>query len=805
VPASFRGFVQKKLQSRTFVAAAVLLITAFSCACLPFLRFDGRIDVMLPDGSELRDIFTFLRTIQVADKILVTLSLRDGATGPDALAAAADRYVASLDPALAAPMNIGLRTEELTEDFVRLARQMPDYTEAADFERLAADTSAAGVRGALESLRRRVQQPEGMFAASAARADPLDWNGRTVKKIMAAVASFGYRAVPAGPYLMDQERRHLLLILQTPVLMMDSARVRVLLQHLDACAAGLPAGVEARLVCGHLHTAGNEAIIRRDIQITGTAVTAVFLLLFLGIYRDWRSVGIVLVPVIASAPALAVAASAFSSFSYIVVGFGCVITGIADDYGIHTYVMARGEDAERNLRRVRLPMTLSAMTTLCVFVAFCFSTIPAYRQLGLFAAIAILVSLLYAFWVLPLFVKKHTDGDDAPWSRISPVAALQHSRAGAWTIIALSSLVFVAGFWLVSRLKVDPDVSKLDGTPQSTLDEEKRAMGIWGGGESLAAILCVRAADEETALRMNDRVYAGLLAAGVAPAEISSFAPIGPSDETRRARRQAWSAYWTEDRVRAFRENLERESAALGFSEQAFQAFWGLFSEWRQTSAGRTTEPIGFLKPLRDRFVHEQDGITRVTTFVPDNPRCLAAAQKLRQTIPSLRVVSRSAFSRTMSETITREVVWISLVAALLIAAVTVAVIRRVGMVLLSAIPAVFGMVWGGAGLTLFRLPLNISNMIAGIIVLGLCIDYGICTVYAHRRGMRRDMSHAMTLSALTTVLGAAVLLLARHPAFFSIGVMLVSGITAGYIYAWLVLPALQTLWPRLNPPEEET
>jgi len=95
--------------------------------------------------------------------------------------------------------------------------------------------------------------------------------------------------------------------------------------------------------------------------------------------------------------------------------------------------------------------------------------------------------------------------------------------------------------------------------------------------------------------------------------------------------------------------------------------------------------------------------------------------------------------------------------------------------------------------------------MIAGIIVLGLCIDYGICTVYAHRRGMRRDMSHAMTLSALTTVLGAAVLLLARHPAFFSIGVMLVSGITAGYIYAWLVLPALQTLWPRLNPPEEET
>jgi predicted exporter len=97
--------------------------------------------------------------------------------------------------------------------------------------------------------------------------------------------------------------------------------------------------------------------------------------------------------------------------------------------------------------------------------------------------------------------------------------------------------------------------------------------------------------------------------------------------------------------------------------------------------------------------------------------------------------------------------------------------------------------------------PVNISNLIAGIIVLGLCIDYGICMVYAQRRGMRRDVFRAVTLSAVTTALGAGVLLLARHPAFFSIGVTLVSGVSAGYLCAWLALPALQTVWPRLNPP----
>jgi predicted exporter len=769
------------------------VITAVSCACLPFLKFDGRIDVMLPDRSELRDIFSFLREIQVADKVLVTFAMRDASSDQDALVAAADRYAAGLDLALATPMSLGFRTGEIAQDFVRLARQLPDYTEENDFARLAEDTSPAGIRKSLEALRHRLHQPEGMFGASAAQSDPLDWNGHTVKKIMAAVASFGYRAVPVQQHLMDQERRHLLMILQTSVLMTDASGVRRLLSHLNGLAAGLPAGVETQLVCGHLHTAGNEAVIRRDITITSIAITLVFIVLFFGVYRDWRAGFVVLIPFVASAPALALAACAVSSFSYIVVGFGSVIAGIAVDYGIHTYVTARGEQAERNLKLIRRPVTLSALTTLCVFVAFCFSSMPAYRQLGLFASLAILISLAYAFWVLPLFVKRAE-----PCA--AEVATFEHSRVGAWAIIALAAVVFSAGLWLVSRLTLDTDVAKLDGTPRATLDEEKRALSIWGGGESLAAILCVDAKDESEALRLNDRVYAGLLAAGIGAAEISSLSPICPSDETRRARRHAWSAYWTDERGRTFRENVERQAAELEFSEQAFQPFWVLFEGWRTTPAERATEPIGFLNPLRDRFIHTHDGVTRVTTFVPDEPRCLAVAQRLRDEIPSLRMISRNAFSQTLSTAIAREVSWISLVAALMIAILTIVLIRRAGMVLLSMMPAVAGAVWGGAGMALCGLPLNIANLIAGVMLLGLCIDYGICMVYAHQRGMRRDVFRAVTLSAVTTVLGAAVLLLARHPAFFSIGVTLVSGVSAGYLYAWLVLPALQTVWPRLNP-----
>ena len=804
---SIRDSLRGALRRRSIILAGIALATLLAAAALPFLTFDGRIDVMLPDRSELRDVFGFLREIQVADKVLVTLTMRDGSADPDALAAAADRYVAGLDPVWATPLTTGIQASSVADDFARLARQLPDYTSAEDLARLEASvSSAAGLRAALQTLKNRLQRPEGLLATVSPGSDPLDWNGRLAGNILHAVSSFGYRAVPVRNHLMDPDRRHLLLVLQTPVLMTDTAGGRGLLAHLAARAAELPPAVEARLVCGHLHTSGNEAVIRRDIRNTAIAISAVFLVLFLGVYRDWKAIMIMLIPILASLPALALAAGLFRSFSYIVMGFGSVIAGIAVDYGIHNYVAARSENPDRNLAGIRRPVALSALTTLCVFVAFCFSSIPAYRQLGVFASIAILISLGYACWALPPFVRRRNavrgpEPEAGTARMLVPLGG--YARARAWLVVGVSAALFVGGLALLSRLSLDPDVSKLDGTPQVTLDEEARALSIWGGGQSLAAILAVEAPEEREVLRLNDRLYAGLQAAGLAPAAISSLSPLWPSDETRRARREAWNACWTEARVASLRQALTAEAATLDFSEEAFRDFWRRFDEWRNGSAEAEPESVGFLDPLRRQFVHEQEGSVRVTTFIPDDPQWIAAARDLQREIPSLRVISRRAFSADLSASVVHEMLWTTVWAAAFILVATGLAIRRAGMLTLSVIPAVAGMTWGGAGMALWGLPLNISNLIAGILVFGLCIDYGICMAYAYRRGMRRDMFRAVTLSALTTALGAAVLLIARHPAFLSIGITLVFGVSAGYLYAWQALPALQILFPRLNPPDD--
>jgi predicted RND superfamily exporter protein len=88
-------------------------------------------------------------------------------------------------------------------------------------------------------------------------------------------------------------------------------------------------------------------------------------------------------------------------------------------------------------------------------------------------------------------------------------------------------------------------------------------------------------------------------------------------------------------------------------------------------------------------------------------------------------------------------------------------------------------------------LSLNAASVISTMVVVGLCIDYGIFMVYDCRYRRRAGTRAAVTLSALTTLIGAGALLFARHPILFSIGLAMVTGVLAGYVSSVLVLPSM--------------
>jgi predicted exporter len=93
--------------------------------------------------------------------------------------------------------------------------------------------------------------------------------------------------------------------------------------------------------------------------------------------------------------------------------------------------------------------------------------------------------------------------------------------------------------------------------------------------------------------------------------------------------------------------------------------------------------------------------------------------------------------------------------------------------------------------LPLLGMPLTAASIVAAMVVVGLCIDYGIFMVHAGLQRLQCGTSLSVTLSALTTLVGAGSLLLARHPVMYAIGITLVFGVASGYVCAVCVVPAL--------------
>jgi predicted exporter len=140
---------------------------------------------------------------------------------------------------------------------------------------------------------------------------------------------------------------------------------------------------------------------------------------------------------------------------------------------------------------------------------------------------------------------------------------------------------------------------------------------------------------------------------------------------------------------------------------------------------------------------------------------------------------------------VSSEVVYLSAVAALLVPLLAGLLLRSVRLTVLALVPVVTGVVSILGMIPILGLSLNAPSVISAMVAVGLCIDYGIFMVYHCHYRMETGTVTAVTLSAVTTLIGAGVLLFARHPILFAIGLTMVTGVLAGYISSILVLPSL--------------
>ncbi|MFO7667046.1 MAG: MMPL family transporter [Desulfobacterales bacterium] len=779
---------KENVRTKALILIVSLIVIAASVTGIFFISFDNNMELMLPDNDEIQRSMRFLRESNFSDKIIISLGLNDSAYTETDLISEVDRFAQSLKPPLISDVMYRVSESETANEMFQFLKYIQQLTYEKTLEKIDSQLNDNGIKSILQKNYRQLLSPSSIFITPILRSDPLGIKTGLLSALQKLSSSTGYEVSIKNGHFISEDGKHALLILKTPVSVTDGFGSKNLISYLKKEMDALPKFINGDIIAGHLHTVSNENVIKRDIKIVSIIAAIAFFFIFFFFFRDIKAAYIFIIPLASVAVSINLSYFIMGNLSYFIMGMGAVIAGISIDYGIHIYIaVSTGSNRKEAVRNVTRPIVTGALTTMSVFAAFFFSDVRGFHQLAVFSILSIIFCLLCSLYILPVFIEgKTARAFPAFFDEISNVTESVSDKAKiyCWAILMIILL------FLSSKAAFNSDIKQFDGSEPYIFKAEENFQRVWGEKDN-PAILVVQEESLERALLINERIYRESVKR-FGNEDISNFAAIWPSNQTRTENSARWIKFWKE-REEKFKKLLAKHGASYNFSDDAFSPFFeNLYGE--MNTSGWSENNL-FLKRIKERFVLESRNGYQVLTYFPDNDQYIGAFTEFCRNYPGSFIVSRKSLSKALSDSISSEIIYLSAIAAFFIPFFTLILLKNLRLAILALIPVFTGIIASLGILPVMGLTLNAPSIIAIMVVTGLCIDYGIFMAYTSRYHLKTGTAISVFLSAFTTLIGAGVLLFARHPVLFSIGVTLFSGVLAGYMASVAAVPSIYRLW----------
>jgi predicted exporter len=353
-------------------------------------------------------------------------------------------------------------------------------------------------------------------------------------------------------------------------------------------------------------------------------------------------------------------------------------------------------------------------------------------------------------------------------------------------------VVLVAATVVAMRIRMDPDITRLDGVSAEVKQAENDFQKTWGRSDKAMAMLVVTGKTREAAEEANDQVY-GDVAPKFHDGQFVSLSGFWPSEATRQANLARWRAFWNDARIAKFKSDLAKAGEPFGFSADAFEPFF-------QSLAGSSTnnQSQQIVQAVEDQFTARDsaNGDWQMLSYFEDTPDNIARVRSLTEGRADTLIVSRGMLAQAFAESASSETrVLVGISVAFIVISLLV-LTRSIRQSIIIMLPAATGMAAMLAVLVLVGQGMSVVSVVAAILVLALGSDYGVFAAYAWDRRepiLGQGMSSVL-LSFLTTLAGTGAMLLARHPGLWLVGVSLTSGLLAGYLTAFIMIPGIEYL-----------
>jgi uncharacterized protein len=777
----------------TLMAAGLAMLAALVGAT--HLRFQASLDAMFPRHDRAADAMErILDRFDTADELVVLV------TGdPDRLSAFDDRFsqAVSAGPAGQLAMKVVIGTDPDAEQFVEheLAPAALFYLNDDELAAARLRLSPRGMREQLAGDRAMLAQPgPGAGAiAKALMADPLDLHQFLLPRLAAANPA---RDVPDAQLIRVLGRR-------PPT---DLTYAAQLTESISAAARqAAPEGIQVSLAGAYAVAAEDQAAIRRDAIESITGSVLLLLLLFVAVYR--RPIRLFH---FAFAPVAIGIFWGFGAYGFlrgqvspIAAVIGGVLAGMGIDYSV--LYLTRFEDlrlggatareaAEQTAADISAAIFAAFVTSVAGFLAIGFSSVKALRDFAIMGTLGLAGSFIAALMVGPALLVL------LPERRVRPAFRFTMNPLLGWMIrhrmglfaaagaIALGCIVIIAmpGDRLIQP---ESDLTAMHPRPNAALDTETEITRRFGVAPGVL-LLDTQAPDEKSLLTLSHEIQRRLAQPGVMNAGIAGTYGLAnwlPDPAVVTARE---AAIHPGDGDRAA-SDFDAAAKEEGFNPAAFTGYESFLKSLLQPTDVPGINSLRRYPGLARDFLPGATGSgeTEAITIVflrsalegrDERDAAIDAVQSALVGLDGTVLTGLPVISHDAEQAVSVELPRLLWIAMGLVAAYLLLHFRNVRLMGLSLLPAAFGFVTLAALVRVAGIRLNLMNLIALPLLIGIDVDYGIYLVSLSRRGKTNSPlaggAHAVCVCATSMIAGYGSLVFTSVPALRSLGIVVAVG-----------------------------
>ncbi len=677
--------------------------------------------------------------------------------------------------------------------FDELFNHIPLFLEEEDYEIIADRIQSDSVRNIIKGIYKSLLVPGSGFIKKYAFRDPLGMTTMPLERLQAF--RYDENFIIDDGYLMTKDGRHLLLFINPAESSKETKNNSRLIRELDNVIGTMPQNKFAISYFGGVAVAVENAHqIRRDVTLTVSVAAIALLSLLFFFFRRLSTFFFLVIPtLLGGLCALAILTLCRGEVSIISIGIGSVLLGITLDYSLHVFTHYRKtSNTRQGLSDLSTSILVSSITTATAFLCLFFIRSEALHDLGFFAAVSVLFSAFFSLVVLPHLLPKKLIRNTSTF--IDKLADFRTRYPRFLFLVILGMTVFFSCF--ITNVSFEDDLNKVNYMSEKLTEAEvnlseitdvvKRGVMLLTKGNSLDEALTRAESIKErlTTLQRNEKI------AGVV--SVSAFLPTKIEQDKRIDR---WNKFWTIERRSQTIELFADAAAEMGIKAQAFRGFERQLN--KRFASIDLDQLDGLIDVVFAEFISARNSSSTVLTIARVNENQINTVYDNLSSYEDVHILDKSYLISRFIDVLKRDFDKLVLWSLILIFFILHGTYGSFELAIITFLPIAISWIWTLGIMHWFDLKFNIVNIIITSFIFGLGIDYSIFIMRGLLQRYQLGQQHLATyktsiiMSALTTLIGIGVMIVAKHPALRSIASVSVIGISSVVILAFTIQPLL--------------